>query len=254
MAELYFGEHVVVPYMADWASPPTLKLEHRSQLSSASSGAESRGGDWHARRRRVRYVVTAQTATEAGRIEETLRIAQEAKKAAIPYWAALRQVESASDQNLLLNAAIPAAIGRGQVLWWLQMESGDYGTVQVSLASGRGLEIQAVGEGRLDGYVRRCFSLDGIRRSLGNYTARPGASGSSHRGHRNALAASPGMSRERIERSTDQSGLWVYSVPNAAPPERWTAPSRCPGSCSEIVVSGSTTERVSSLPETVPIH
>lgn len=245
MAELYFGEHVVVPYMADWASPPTLKLEHRSQLSSASSGAESRGGEWHARRRRLRYLVTARNATDAGRIEETLRVAQEAKKAAIPYWAALRQGESVGDQNLLLNAAIPAAIGRGQVLWWLQLESGDYGTVQVLLASGRTLGIQAVPEGLGTGCYVAPLLLGSIESVA--VTELHGSARSFRIEFIEAIGNASGIARsvsERIEVRVDPSGLWEDLAPERSAVGAMGCALTMSGSCTEIVVHGSVAERV----------
>ncbi len=153
MAEAYIGEHVLVGHPADWASPPILRLEHRSEITSASSGGEGRATQWHARRRRLRYVVTGLDGRACGRIEETLRVAQEAKAAAVPYWHALRQVVGVAGPALHLSAAIPVALARAQVIWWHEPMTGETGTATVEAAQGTLLTLQEVPEDLVAGAV-----------------------------------------------------------------------------------------------------
>ena len=153
MAELSIGDYIVLPYPADWSTVPVLRLEHRSLLSSSDSGAESRGGQWHARRRRLRYRITATNGRDAGRIEETLRVAQEAKAAAVPYWPALRWVQSVSGSTITLSAASAVPLGSAAILWWHNQQSGETGIVTIASAVGKTVTLQQVPEGLVAGAV-----------------------------------------------------------------------------------------------------
>ncbi|MFA5266089.1 MAG: hypothetical protein WC378_19885, partial [Opitutaceae bacterium] len=147
MAEIYYGNYVLLGYAANWKTRPKATLRMLTNSREANIGSELRGSSWAMYRRVQEWLVTGRDGEECGRIEETIRVAQVAKKAAAPYWLAARSVSSVNGNVITLDVAPDPAYAPGQIMWFGGLRSSAYGLAIVLGASGRELTLAAVPEG-----------------------------------------------------------------------------------------------------------
>jgi hypothetical protein len=82
-----------------------------------------------------------------GQIEETLRVAQEAKAAAVPYWHTMRHVVAVDGLTVTLSAPMGAVLGRASAVWWYHPDTDTIGTALVDFAQGAEIVLPAVPAG-----------------------------------------------------------------------------------------------------------
>jgi hypothetical protein len=147
MAELYYGEHVLIPYPANWKTVPTLKLVHSSQVDETPRGEEGRASIWHAFRREQTYVISSLDGEQSGRMEETLRVALESKIVACPFWLAMRHIKSIAGPVCTLAHELALPVVAGQRLWWASEDRKNFGLVAVASGSGTSLTLSDLPDG-----------------------------------------------------------------------------------------------------------
>jgi hypothetical protein len=147
MGEIYIGNYVVVPHPADWSSSPALRFEQLTQVTEDNKGAESRGSIWHAKRRRLIYQLRGDDGRECGIIEETLRVAQEAKAAAVPYWPAMRWVDAIDSTTITFSAVIAVPLAAQHTLWWYHPDTASWGVITVVWSSGKMCGVESIPTG-----------------------------------------------------------------------------------------------------------
>jgi hypothetical protein len=151
MADLYLGSYVVIPYPANWRERPKLNYVLSTAIAEKTPGAEKRGVMYAKIRASIEWLVTGLDGEMSGRIEETLRIAQAAKKAAVPNWLSERSIVSISGNVLTLSAAPDPALEAGQTIWWGQYE-GAFGLATVRSVSGANVTLDSVPDGLAAGH------------------------------------------------------------------------------------------------------
>ena len=151
MSELYLGSYVVIGYPANWETRPKLSYVLSTAIAETTPGAEKRGVMYAKIRASIEWLVSGFDAESSGRVEETLRVAQEAQKAAAPNWLSERTIKSISGNVLTLSAAPDPAFEVGQTIWWGQYD-GSYGLATVRSVSGANVTLDSIPDGLEAGY------------------------------------------------------------------------------------------------------
>ncbi len=153
MSELYYGEYVVIPYKANWRTLPQVTLKSKTGVKSGPKGNEQRATEWAVLRREQKWLVSAYDGERCGKIEETLRVAQEEKMAACPYFLAMRKVASVDDSTIALDYPADLSYAAGWPLWWCSRDGTSFGVVNVLSTDGETVTLVS----RPDGLTAGCF-------------------------------------------------------------------------------------------------
>lgn len=153
MSELYYGEYVVIPYKANWRTVPQITLKSKTGVNSKPKGNEQRATEWAVVRREQKWLITGFDGEQCGKIEETLRVAQEDEMAACPYFLAMRKVASVDGTAIELDYAADLTYAAGWPLWWCSRDGTIYGVVNVLSATDETVTLVS----KPDGLTTGCF-------------------------------------------------------------------------------------------------
>ena len=143
MSELYLGNYVVIGYPANWRTRPKLSYILLTSIAEDTPGAEKRGVMYAKIRASIEWLVSGFDAESSSCVEETLRVAQEAQKAAAPNWLSERTIKSIDGNILTLSAVPDPAFETGQTIWWGKY-MGFYGLATVRSVSGTQVTLDSI--------------------------------------------------------------------------------------------------------------
>jgi hypothetical protein len=145
--EIFLGNHVFLPYGANWKTRPKASLGSMTNSRETPVGGEVRATAWATLRRTQDWTVTGRDGEECGRIEETVRVALAARCAGAPYWLASRAIAAVNGNVITLDAAPDLPLAQGTILWFGGLGAAAYGLCTVASASGRSVTLVAAPAG-----------------------------------------------------------------------------------------------------------
>lgn len=145
--EIYLGNHVFLPYGANWKTRPKVSLGSLTNSRETPVGGEVRATAWATLRRTLEWTITGRDGEECGRIEETVRAALAARCAGAPNWLAARSIASVAGNVITLDTEPDLPLAQGTVLWFGGLGSAAYGLCTVASAVGRSVTLVAAPAG-----------------------------------------------------------------------------------------------------------
>lgn len=151
--EQYYGEYILIPYPAQWKVRPKVFLSTKTASDETPLGERKAASEWHAVRRAQSWTIESMTIEQTDQIAETLRMAQQNKKAAAPYFLAMRTIV-AIDGNTITLAAEPDGDLYGSI-WWSGEDFGSAnGICQIESTDGAEITLIEMPEGmEVGGFV-----------------------------------------------------------------------------------------------------
>ncbi len=149
--EIYLGQHVILPYAANWKTRPKVTLGSLTNSREAPAGTEIRASAFATLRHTLDWTITGQDGEECGRIEETLRLALVEKRAGAPFWLAVRAIAAVAGNVITLDAEPDVEIATGTVLWFGGLCANAYGICTVASVSGCSVTLVAAPAGLVAG-------------------------------------------------------------------------------------------------------